>query len=113
MSYGYPDGCTQADHDRAFDQALSEPPDEDVVRLDCGHWGTEDAAETLADKKVCERCYLQAEALGVVFEGLEVPALIDALTMYGPSRLGNHDLFAHLMKKLERAREWKKQREAA
>lgn len=56
MSYGYPDGCTQADHDRAFGESLSEPPDEDVVRLDCGHWGTEDAAYRIGARLVCSKC---------------------------------------------------------
>jgi hypothetical protein len=60
MSYGYPDGCSQADHDRAFGESLSEPPDVDVVRLDCGHYDTEDHGDWHADKLLCPDCYAVA-----------------------------------------------------
>ncbi len=33
-------------------------------------------------------------------ETSEVTTLLDALDFYGPSRLGNHDLFRHLRDKL-------------
>jgi hypothetical protein len=57
MSYGYPDGCSQADHDRAFGESLSEPPDVDVVRLDCGHYDTEGHGDWHVDKLLCPKCY--------------------------------------------------------
>jgi hypothetical protein len=60
MSYGYPDGCSQADH--AFGESLSEPPDVDVVRLDCGHYDTEDHGEWYACKLLCPKCYDAAAA---------------------------------------------------
>lgn len=108
---GYPDGCTQADHDRAFGE-LSTEPDDDVVRLDCGCYGVEDAAMELGAGLVCLKCYERAEKIGQALAGLEIPALIDALKMYGPSRLGNHDLFKHLLGKLENAQKWQKQEAA-
>ncbi len=56
MSGYYPDGCTQADHDRAFGESLGEPPEADVVRLDCSHWGTEDSACQIGDRLICVDC---------------------------------------------------------
>lgn len=53
---GYPDGCSQSDHDRAFGE-LGNPPDVDVVRLDCGHYDTEDRGEQVGGKLVCPRCF--------------------------------------------------------
>lgn len=52
---GYSDG-SQVDHDRAFGESLSTEPDDDVVRLDCKHWGTEDAAYRIGDRLLCGDC---------------------------------------------------------
>ncbi len=54
---GYPDGCSQADHDRAFGESLSDGPGDEVVRLDCGHYDTEDRGEAVGGKLVCPRCF--------------------------------------------------------
>src|SRR6266852_6813163 len=56
MSYGYPSGMSQADHDRAFGE-LSTEPDDDVVRLDCGHYDTELRGEEVGGKLVCPKCF--------------------------------------------------------
>jgi hypothetical protein len=62
MSAGYPDGCTQSTHDAAFGE-LSEAPGVDVVRLDCGHWDTEDHGEPVGGKLICIKCFEAREKL--------------------------------------------------
>jgi len=47
---------SQSDHDRAFGESLSEPPDYNPVLLDCGHWWAEDEGELVGDKVVCPNC---------------------------------------------------------
>jgi hypothetical protein len=46
----------QTDHDRAFGESLSEPPDYNPVLLDCGQWWAEDEGELIGDKIVCPNC---------------------------------------------------------
>lgn len=62
MSWGYPDGCDQNTHDRAFGE-LSSEPDDDVVRLDCGHYDTELRGEEVGGKLVCPKCFDAREKL--------------------------------------------------
>jgi hypothetical protein len=57
MSWGYPDGVSQSTHDRAFGESLSSEPDDDIVRLDCGHYDTELRGEEVGGKLVCPKCY--------------------------------------------------------
>lgn len=57
MSYGYPDGCTQLDHDHYYDDGYrSGEPDDDTVRCDCGHWCSERIAEDLGHSLICNDC---------------------------------------------------------
>lgn len=56
MSAGYPDGCTQADHDAYYDRDVTPEPDEDTILADCGHWESESHCEPVAGKLVC-RCF--------------------------------------------------------
>lgn len=71
MSYGYPDGCTQADHDRAFNELGPSPEEADVVRLDCGHYDTEDHGEEVGGKLVCPKCFDERVALMKKLTGAE------------------------------------------
>jgi len=75
---GYPDGCSQADHDRAFGESLSEPPDVDVVRLDCGHYDTEDRGEWIDGKLICSRCVDDPLALKPIAAKVQLPTRPDA-----------------------------------
>ena len=99
----YPPGCTQAIHDRYYN-AQPEPE----VMLDCGHMGNLDTCPSIDTHFICAGCEETAEILAGQFEGLELSALIEALKLYGPARLGNHDLFRRLAKKLELADAWQK-----
>lgn len=63
MANGYPDGMSQVDHDRAFGESLGDPPDVDVVRLDCGHYDTEDHGEWVGGKLLCPKCFERREQL--------------------------------------------------
>jgi len=57
MAYGYPDGCTQSDHDRYFgDERSNDGPDDDTIYADCGHWCSERCAEVIGDKLICPKC---------------------------------------------------------
>jgi hypothetical protein len=53
----YPPGCSQATHDRAFDELGPVPHEPEVVRLDCGHYDTEENGEQAGGKLVCSRCF--------------------------------------------------------
>lgn len=133
----YPPGCTQADHDRAFDNLGHDPNEPEVVKLDCGHYGTEESAERLGNAVatcyrcqgtgtdrmngdvsasyatapentasyalLCSDCFQRAQNIRGAFDDLELKAITEALTMYGPARMGNHTLFAALMQKLRDA----------
>ena len=59
---GYPDGCTQATHDRAFNELGPSPEEADVTRFTCGHYGREEDGTWLGEAKVggeflCDDCY--------------------------------------------------------
>jgi hypothetical protein len=65
VSFGYPDGCTQADHDRAFSESLSEPPDSDPIQADCKHWAEEDSCEWIDGKLLCPACTLAHDSIAL------------------------------------------------
>lgn len=90
--WNMPDGCTQADLDRAFDN-LGEPDEPEVVRLDCGHWDTEDHADKVGDRIVCGNCY-HAEAERVAgdtqaFDRLKASLQAHELSSYAFNNHGN------------------------
>lgn len=58
---GYPDGCTQADHDAAYDRPKDQEPDEDTISADCGHHWSESGCEWVNGLLVCPRCVDAAE----------------------------------------------------
>lgn len=73
MSWDYPDGCTQADHDRYFDvdydRSLDRTDEDDEILMDCGHWEYGRLAEQTAGHDVCRSCFallMEAEAVGTV-----------------------------------------------
>ena len=56
MSYGYPDGCSQADHDAYFDTESRADSDPDTILCDCGHYEAASRAEVIGDKVICGKC---------------------------------------------------------
>lgn len=55
--WNMPDGCTQADHDRYYDDTYrTGEPDDDTVRCDCGHWDSESRAEDIGTDLICHDC---------------------------------------------------------
>lgn len=95
----YPAGCTTDDIDRSVES--SEPYDS--VRFSCGHWDREDMGEFLGEREVCGDCAQRARNIALLFEGCELSFIVDAVKFAGPARMGNHTLFASLLKKLEDA----------
>jgi hypothetical protein len=79
---GYADG-TQADHDRAFGESGSQP-DDDVVRLDCGCYDTEDRSEPIGDKRVCHKCHDAAvdKVKAILLEHADPRPQYDGVTAY-------------------------------
>lgn len=58
MSWGYPDGCTQLDHDRYYDDgARSDDQDPDTELMDCGHYCAVIVSEPAGGKLLCPKCF--------------------------------------------------------
>lgn len=67
MSWGYPPGCDQNDHDAYYDDgARSGEPDDDVVLLDCGHFEAESRGEEYGGKLICQNCYSEPMTLSPI-----------------------------------------------
>ena len=64
---------TQADHDRAFNESLSEPPDDDTIRADCGHWESESRCDIVDGRVICPRCVDDPFALKRIKAQVQLP----------------------------------------
>lgn len=60
VSYGYPAGCSQADHDRAFDNlgdCIDDDLSADEMKCDCGHFeAPARVTKNRYDETFCGRC---------------------------------------------------------